>query len=120
MAVNVEHAAHGLATRLPIDQVAGYLRDVLGQRLVAVIADISNPKAVGMWARGERTPHPDAEQRLRNAFQVTELLMRHESSETVRAWFRGMNPDLGDESPALMIREHPSQVLQAARAFLAS
>jgi len=94
------------------------LQDVLGQRLVAVIAGVNDAKAVGKWARGERSPHPDAERRLRDAFQISQLLLQKESAETVRAWFLGMNPDLDDQAPALALAEHPHEALQAARAFL--
>jgi hypothetical protein len=94
------------------------LQDTLGQRLTAVVAGISDAKAVGKWARGAREPQPEAESRLRNAFQVTQLLLEKESPETVRAWFLGMNPDLDDRAPALLIGEEPQRVLLAARAFL--
>src|SRR3954454_16395026 len=99
MNVAIEQAAHGLATRLDIPSLARSLQDVLGQRLVAVIAGVSDARAVGKWARGERTPHPDAEKRLRLAFEVTQLLLQRDSSETVRAWFGGMNPYLDDRAP---------------------
>jgi hypothetical protein len=88
--------------------------------MVAVIAGVSDAKAVGKWARGERAPHPDAERRLRDAFQITQLLLQHESAETVRAWFTGMNPDLDDQAPALMLADHPHEVLLAARNVLAN
>jgi hypothetical protein len=115
-----EQAVHGLATRLELRALVRSLQDVLGQRMVAVIAGVSDAKAVGKWARGERTPHPDAERRLRDAFQITQLLLQHESAETVRAWFTGMNPDLDDQAPALMLAEHSQDVLLAARNFLAN
>ena len=114
-----ERAVHARAARSPISAIAGYLQGVLGQRLTAVIAGVRDAKAVGKWAAGEREPHPAAAQRLRNAYQVVELLMQAEEADTVRAWFRGMNPYLGDEAPALAIAEHPTSVLRAARAFLA-
>ncbi|MGQ9676108.1 MAG: XRE family transcriptional regulator [Chloroflexota bacterium] len=119
MAVSVNRAAHDLAARTPIAAVAGYLQDALGQRLTAVIARVSDTKAVGQWAKGTRRPHPEVETRLRHAFQVVQLLMQVESSETVRAWFLGMNPELDDQSPAMMIAEDPQAVLQAAKFFLA-
>ncbi|SRR5258708_1318952 len=115
-----EQAVHGLATRLELRALVRSLQDVLGQRLVAVIAGLSDVKAVGKWARGERIPHPEAERRLRDAFQITQLLLQHESAATVRAWFTGMNPDLDDQAPALMLAEHPRDVLLAARNFLAN
>ena len=36
------------------------------------------------------------------------------------AWFIGMNPDLDDRAPALMLAEEPQEVLLAARNFLAN
>jgi erythromycin esterase-like protein len=68
MSVTAEQAVHGLATHLELPALVRSLQDVLGQRLVAVVAGVSDAKAVGKWARGERAPHPDAERRLRHAF----------------------------------------------------
>ena len=119
MNVTVEQAAHDLATRLELPALVRSLQDVLGQRLVAVIAGVSDAKAVGKWARGERTPHPETEKRLRVAFQVTQLLLQRDAAETVRAWFGGMNPDLDDRAPALVLAENPMHVIQAARVFVA-
>ncbi len=87
---------------------------------MAVIAGVSDAKAVGKWARGERSPHPETEHRLRHAFHITQLLLQQESAETVRAWFIGMNPDLDDQAPALLLAEDPHAVLLAARNFLAN
>jgi len=56
---------------------------------------------------------------MQNALHVVELLRSQEDDETIRSWFRGMNPDLGDRSPALVVRDKPEDVIQAARAFLA-
>lgn len=118
--VALEQVVHGRAVRLTVPAIVGSLQDVLGQRLVAVIAGVSDAKAVGKWARGERSPHADAEQRLRHAFQIIQLLLERESADTVRAWMVGMNPDLDDRAPALVLAENPVRVLQAARSFLAN
>ena len=48
------------------------------------------------------------------------ILRRYEAPDTIRAWFRGMNPLLDDKSPALSLRKHPQAVLAAARAFVES
>jgi hypothetical protein len=80
---------------------------------------VQDAKAVGEWARGERTPRAETELRLRDVLQIVELLAARESPETIRAWFRGMNPYLDDTAPALAIADNPRGVLQAARAFLA-
>jgi hypothetical protein len=115
----LEQAIHRQTTRLGMPMIVGSLQDILGQRLVAVIAGVSDARAVGKWVRGQRSPHPEAEQRLRNAYQIVQLLLERESAETIRAWFVGMNPDLEDQAPAFVLGEDPVGVLQAARAFLA-
>lgn len=111
--------AHARATLASVPEMAAYLQDLLGQKLTAVMLGIGDPKAVGRWARGERRPHPGTERRLRDAFQVAELLMQVESRDTVRAWFMGMNPELDDRAPALAVADDPASVMRAARAFLA-
>ena len=120
MNATTEQAVHGLATRMDLPQLIRSLQDVLGQRLVAVVAGVSDAKAVGKWAKGERSPHPDTERRLRDAFQDAQLLLQRESADTVRAWFIGMNPGLDDRAPALVLAEQPQEVLQAAHSFLAT
>ena len=114
----VEQGVHARATRLPVAAIVGYLQGVLGARLTAFVAGEQDVEAVGQWARGDRMPYPAAEIRLRNAFQVVELLTQCEEADTVRAWFSGMNPYLGDAAPARVIGTEPAAVLTAARAFL--
>ncbi len=112
--------AHARVTRQGIATTAAALQELLGQRLVAVIAGVKDAKAVGRWARGEDIPRAQAAATLQNALHVVELLRSQEDDETIRScWFRGMNPDLGDRSPALVVRDKPEDVIQAARAFLA-
>jgi hypothetical protein len=110
---------HARVTRQPIATTAAALQDVFGQRFVAAMAGVRDPKAVGRWIRGEDVPRAQAAAALQNALQVVELLRTQEDDDTVRSWFRGMNPDLGDRPPALVLREQPENVAQAARAFLA-
>ena len=43
-----------------------------------------------------------------------------DAPETIRAWFGGMNPHLGDQAPALVVATEPEHVLQAAQAFIAN
>lgn len=118
-AAKVRHAVHTRATRASMSEVAAYLQAVLGQRLTAVAAGVNDAKAVGQWARGARVPHPEAERRLRDAYQVACLLLEYDKPETVRAWFAGMNPHLGDQPPALVVATDAARVLEAARAFIA-
>lgn len=118
--MTIDQATQGLATRLDVGPLVRSLEDVLGSRLVAVIAGTADTRTVGRWRRGERVPQPEAERRLRHAFHVTQLLLTHESAETVRAWFVGMSPELDDRAPALLLAEDPEAVLLAARNFLAN
>jgi hypothetical protein len=113
----VEQAAHDDAVRLAVAEVARVLQDTLGQSLTGLIADVRNVKAVRLWARGERTPHPEAAQRLRHAYHVVQLLRPVEQPATIRAWFLGLNPLLDDTPPAIALRTDPVAVLKAARAF---
>jgi hypothetical protein len=88
-----QRQAHGRITRQGVAATAAILQELFGQRLVAAA--------------------------LQNTLQVIELLRSQEEDNTIRSWFRGMNPDLGDRPPALVIRSEPEHVVQAARAFLA-
>jgi hypothetical protein len=98
--------------------VVTYLLGELGERLTAVIAGVGSATMVRGWAAGEQVPEPATEQRLRVALEVTRLLRQYDSAETVRMWFRGMNPALDDEAPALAIANDPEGVRAAARIFV--
>jgi hypothetical protein len=119
MAMQAEADSHSVATRASVAKIAGDLEGLLGQRLTAVIAGVSDAKAIAKWARGERAPRPDTERRLRDAYHVTCLLLQAEAPSTIRAWFSGMNPELDDRAPALALGDDAPRVLQAARTFLA-
>jgi hypothetical protein len=98
-----------------------FLQDELGQKLVAHMAGVSDPKTVCRWAKGERMPRADSEHRLRESYRIFQLLLTKESPHTVRAWFVGLNPQLDDESPARAIGEGRTRdALVAAKAFLVS
>lgn len=102
-------------------EMAGYLQELFGQSLTALVAGVDNPKTVGKWARGQ-VPHPGNLLRMRNAFQIATLLELAASRQTARSWFMGMNPLLDDRAPALVLAdEHETAplVMRAARGFLA-
>jgi hypothetical protein len=113
--------AHQETVRAPTRDMAAVLQELFGQRIVAFMAGVGDPKAVGRWARGERTPRGDSERRLRAAYQITQLLILADSAETARAWFIGMNPRFTDRAPFAILGEDPAQapqVLAAAKAFI--
>jgi hypothetical protein len=112
--------AHRTTVEATIADMAGFLQEVFGQRLVAYMAGVAEERTVARWASGDSAPRPASEARLRTAYHIFRLLNTEEGAHTVRAWFVGLNPQLDDESPAAAIREDRGRdVLVAARAFLA-
>jgi hypothetical protein len=110
----------------PLEVVVKELRDVLGAQLVAYIAGVKETRAVHEWADGTREVRgQDSQQKLRIALRVAVMLRERDSSTVVQAWFQGLNPKLGDHSPARLLREATDveevgrQVLSAAQAFSA-
>lgn len=121
--MDLSERAHQEAVRAATQEIAAMMQRLFGQRIVAVMTGVEDPKAVGRWARGERTPRDDAEQRLRAAFQIAQILTLSDSAETARAWFIGMNPHFADRAPFAILGEEPDkapQVLAAAKAFIVS
>ncbi len=103
--------------------VAARLRDLLGNRLVAYIAGVGEGRAVNEWADGRRMPAPDAELRMRVALQVAALIEQYDGAEVAQAWFQGLDPMLGDRSPATVLRtgdarEVGPRLLESARSFV--
>jgi len=111
--------AHQKSVVFEVKDIAGYLQEVLGQKLVAYMAGVADPKRVGRWAQGMQIPRAEAERRLRAAFQIFHLVAGEDSVHVARAWFVGMNPQLGDDSPAEVIRDgRLKDALAAARVFV--
>lgn len=116
----IAQEAHRTTVESSMADIVGFLQEVLGQKLVAHIADVSDPKAVARWASGDRAPRSASEERLRGAYQVFQMLNTEEASHTIRAWFLGLNPQLGDVSPASALHEGRTRdVLVAAKSYLA-
>ncbi len=112
--------AHRTTIQSSVPDMAAYLQEVLGQKLTAHIAGVSDPRTVNRWIKGEREPRPDAEARVVATFQVFQLMLSEEAPQTIRAWFLGLNPQLGDQSPTEALRAGEFRAtLGAAKAFLA-
>ena len=117
----VQHA-HREATRAPIAQVASVLQELLSRRLTAYIVGVGDGKTVARWANGEVAEIRDheIEKKLRTTYEITQLLLTGDAAQTVKAWFIGLNPELGDASPSEALRDGQlKESLAAARAFLA-
>jgi hypothetical protein len=116
--------AHDSAIRAPFHVVARELTELLGARLVAYIAKVTETRAVHEWgAQGRGPKDASVAPRLRLALQVALLIAQRDSHEVVQAWFQGLNPQLSDRSPARLLREGDlaevgPEIVAAARAFM--
>ena len=119
MAMQADVESHTAAMRASVPTIVGELDRVLGQRLTAAIAGVSDAKAVAKWSRGERAPRRMPSSASETPTHITCLLLQAEAPSTIRAWFSGMNPELDDRAPALVLGDDAPRVLQAARTFLA-
>ncbi len=118
----IDLRAYNESVRSDFARLVGSLREILGSRLVAYLGSVKETRAVRQWAEGH-TPSADVVARLRMAYHVAALIREHEGTPVVATWFQGMNPQLGDRSPARLIRdgdleEVGPQIIAAARAFV--
>lgn len=117
--VRSRQAAHSEAMRTPWSDVVATLSDHLGASIVALMAGVT-AETVSRWSDSTRhaNPRSDSERRLRDAYAIFKDLEKVDSPHTVRAWFIGSNPYLGESSPAEMIAAGDTRaVLASARAF---
>lgn len=106
-----------------VPQIVDDLRRALGAKLVAYIAGVTETRTVREWAEAGRRPSPVAVERLRLTHRVVTLIGQSEGEAVVPTWFQGMNPHLGDRSPARVLHEDAFEdagprVLAAANAFV--
>lgn len=96
------------------------LKALLGPKLLAVTLD-ADKRSIDRWISDKSRPTDlRVERRVDCAYQVFELLKPLDASQTIRAWFMGMNPQMDDLSPAEAIADDQfREVLAAARAFAA-
>ena len=114
--------AHEESVRFTPAEIASGLREILGARLVAYMGRVTSTRQVNEWATGQTKLSEDKLDRLRTAYFVAALLREREGAATVQSWFKGMNPQLDDQAPALLLRDQPlatagPAVVAAARAF---
>lgn len=111
-----QHTAHRNAVKTPFAELVQTMEELLGRQLLAYSANV-DPKTVARWQGGQQ-PRKEAENRVRTAYQVAQLLLTREGEHTVRAWFIGLNPQLDDESPAQALRDDKLRdVIVAAKSF---
>ncbi len=118
-----EYAAHARAVRSEFPVIVTELRELLGARVCAALGSVRETRAIAQWAAGSRTPSTAVQQRLRVALQAAAAIAAADSAAVAQAWFQGMNPQLDDRSPLLLLRdgdldEVGPAVIGAARAFV--
>lgn len=113
------------ALTMSTPELVSELGNLLGLKLVAYLGNVKELRAVRQWAEGSRdVKSAEDVERMRLAFRAARLIMSRDSKEVAQAWFQGLNPSLGDVSPARLLREGDidsvgPQVLAAARQFAA-
>lgn len=119
-----DESAYEFATSLSFPDLVQELEGLLGARIVAEIAAISETRAVREWAQGERGARPPIPQRLRTALRIALFIADNSSSEIAQAWFEEPDPRLDDCEPIEVLRTSQKsarqQVLASARAFVSA
>jgi hypothetical protein len=103
-----------------VGEVTDVLKSTLTDSLTAYMAGASEVGVIESWAGSTAKHFPDnsVDQRLRTAYEAVLMLRGLDAPRTIRAWFTGREPRLGDQAPAQAIREGKLQdVLLAASAF---
>jgi hypothetical protein len=108
---------------LPLPKLVAGLVEIIGKKITAYICQAKDVRTVDRWIEGGE-PYKGVEPKLRTAYHLAKLLNDYESNRIVQSWILGLNPQLGDVSPARLLREEDvaiagPAVLGAARAFLA-
>jgi hypothetical protein len=116
-------AAYDHAIRQAFPVVVKELRELLGAKLVAYVAGVTETRAVHEWADGVREPRGPVDERLRFTLRVAAFIAERDGARVAQAWFQGLNPQLDDRAPARLLREGDldevgPQILAAARAFV--
>jgi len=92
--------AHDTAYRMEFAELANFLLDRLGRLTIARIAGTPDPDTVSRWAARRTHPQEARVDRLRHAGYACHALIEFGfSPPSIRQWFRGSHPSLGDEAP---------------------
>ena len=118
--MNTRARAHQDATHAAVELVAQRLQGTLGQQITAYAVGIGDPRSIGRYARGERKPSSATERRLRQLFEIAQILLARETPESVRAWMLGSHPSLGDRSPLELLRAEHERSAERSTARVAN
>ena len=122
-AAEVLENAHKQSVRVPPDEQAQFVQQVLGSRLAAAALGLKDTRTLSSWARGGPIRGTDGEHRLQVLFRVVTAIADAFSPAVAAAFLRGSNPSLGDQAPLVVLADEPPgaaerQLLPAVEALL--
>jgi hypothetical protein len=82
--------------------VLAFLVDLFGFWITAHLVK-TDASTIRSWVNDIEKLPSEAEKIFRETQEIIYMLLSYDSSDTVRAWFMGMNPLLGDQSPVAVI-----------------
>ena len=119
----VMERAHKQSVRVPADEQAAFVREVLGSRLAAAALGLKDTRTLTSWVRGGPIRSAESEHRLQVLFRIVVAIADAFSPAVAAAFLRGSNPALGDQAPLIVLAdESPVQaeprLLAAVEALL--
>lgn len=119
----LDQTSYRESLNLDFSEITKFLAETIGYKLTAYIAHRRHTDRVQAWIDGKDS-YGDVEPRLRLAYRVVRLVKSRDASSVVAAWLQGLNPELDDRVPIVLLREgnpdtEGKEVLAAARAFVA-
>lgn len=100
------------------DDVLRTLVNGLGKKAVAAVFE-KDVRTIERWLKSTSSLGMDNERLLRDTYQIFLLIEEADDVHVARAWFLGMNPNLGDHSPIEVLAEgRAREVVAAARVFV--
>lgn len=105
--------AHKQSVRVPPDEQAQFVQQVLGSRLAAAALGLKDTRTLSSWARGGPIRGADGEHRLQVLFRVVTAITQTFSPAVAAAFLRGSNPGLGDQAPMVVLADEPPAMAEA-------
>lgn len=99
--------AHKQSVRVPPDEQAAFVQEVLGSRLAAAALGLKDTRTLSNWARGGPIRSADAEHRLQVLFRIIIAIDCAFGPAVAAAFLRGSNPALSDRAPLIVLADEP-------------
>jgi hypothetical protein len=103
----VMERAHKRSVRVPADEQAAFVQDILGSRLAAAALGLKDTRTLSSWARGGPIRGANGEHRLQVLFRIVAAVDEAFSPAVAAAFLRSSNPALGDQAPLVVLADEP-------------